>query len=97
MNLALGKFDEAVEMRFVAALEERIEQHRAQGRAKRKSQPRVHAVAQPAIHDLDERQVTFGDRFEEPVFLEKLFVLWMPHERQVRVQDQGEITLRTHK
>ena len=45
------------------------------------------------FHDLQQRHVGFGDGLEEPAFLQKLFVLRMPHERQVRVEDEREIAL----
>jgi hypothetical protein len=37
------------------------------------------------VHHLKQRDVAFGDGLEEPIFLEKLVVLRMPDERQVRV------------
>ena len=40
-------------------------------------------------HD-QQRNVGFGDRFEKPIFLEKIFVLGMAHERQVRVENESE-------
>ena len=42
---------------------------------------------------LEERQVGGGDRFVEPILLEEFFMLRVPHERQVRVQDEQDITL----
>jgi hypothetical protein len=75
----------------VAFLQQRIAQHRAQRRRQRHRQARVHAVALPAVHHLQERQVGFGDGFEQPAFLQKLFVLRMAHERQVRVEDDGKV------
>ena len=47
----------------------------------------------PAFHHLDERDVGFGDGLKEPVFLQKLLVLRVPHKRQVRVQHQSEMAL----
>ena len=44
------------------------------------------------LHHRDERKVRFGDGLEEPVFLEKLFVLRVPHERQMRVKNEREVT-----
>ena len=84
-------------MPLVTVLQQRIEQHRAQRRRERERQPRVHAVAQPAVHDLDQRDVGFGDGFEEPVFLQKFFVLRMAHERQMRVEDEGEVALHSRE
>jgi hypothetical protein len=42
---------------------------------------------------LQEGDVGFGDGFEEPVFLEKFFVLRMPDEREMSVEDEGEVAL----
>ena len=75
-------------MPLVTLAQQRIEQHRAKRRRKRERQPRVNAVALPAFQNLDERDVGFGDGLEEPVFLQKLFVFRMAHERQMRVQDE---------
>jgi hypothetical protein len=46
----------------------------------------------PAIEQLDQREVGFRDRLEQPRFLEELPMLRMPHERQVSMENQGEIT-----
>ena len=77
----------------VTVLQQRVQQHRAQRRRKRHRQARLHAVALPAFHHLDQRDVSFGDGLEEPVFLQKLLVFRMADERQVRVQDEGEMAL----
>ena len=44
------------------------------------------------LHHAQERQVGFGDGFEEPIFLEKIFVLRMPDKRQMRVEDEREMS-----
>src|SRR5216684_5665521 len=80
-------------MPYVAVLQKRIEQHGAERRAERERQARLHPAVQPAIHDLDERQVGFGDGLEEPVLLQKMLVLRMPDKRQMGVEDEGEVTL----
>jgi hypothetical protein len=41
---------------------------------------------------LQQRNVSLGDRLEEPVFLEEMLVLRMPDERQVRVENEREVT-----
>ena len=85
------------EMPHVTVLQQRVEQHRAERRREGEREARVHAVALPAFHDLDQRDVGFGDGFEQPVFLQKFFVLRMPHKRQMRVQDEGKIALHEPK
>jgi len=41
---------------------------------------------------LEQRDVSLGDRFKEPVFFEKVLVLGMPNEWQMRVKDEREMT-----
>ena len=47
-----------------------------------------------AVEELDERDVGFGDRLEEPALLQEAVVLGMADVGQVGVQDQQQITLR---
>ena len=93
MDFLLGQFDQLVQVPRVTVLQQRIEQHRAERRREREREPGVHAVALPALHRPEQRQIGFGDGLEQPVLLEKLLVLRMPDERQVRVKDEGEIAL----
>src|SRR6185503_2114596 len=86
MDFAFRKLDQRVEMIFVAVLQQWVQKHGAQGRAQRKRESRVHAFAEPSVHDLDQGEVAFGHGFKEPVFLQKLFVLGMPDERKMRVK-----------
>ena len=76
-------------MAHVAAAQQLVLQHRAERRRDRHRQLERHAIAQQPLHHRDERDVGFGDRFEEPVFLEELVVLRMAHERQVRVKNRA--------
>ena len=93
MNFFFSEIDQAVEMPEITFLQERIEQHRAKRRRQREREARLHSVAQPAVHFLNERDVSFRDRFEQPVFFQKLFVLRMPDKRQMRVKNECEIAL----
>ena len=93
MDFLFREFDEAFEVALVTVLQQRIEQHGAKRGRERERQARVHAVAQPAVHDLNQRDVGFGDGFKEPVFLQKLVVFRMAHKRQMRVEDEREIAL----
>ena len=45
------------------------------------------------VEELDQRNVGFGDRLEEPPFLEEAIVFRMPHVGQMSVQDQQQVTL----
>ena len=89
VNFLFGQLDEAVQMPLVAVAQQRVAQHGAQRRRERQRQGRVHAVAPPAFHDLEQRKIGFGDGFKQPAFLQKLFMFRMAHKRQVRVQDEG--------
>jgi hypothetical protein len=40
---------------------------------------------------LQQRDVTLGDRLEEPVFFEEMFVFRMPDEGQVGVENEREM------
>src|SRR5688572_13961535 len=88
MDLALGKFDETFEVTQITLLQEGVEQHRAERGRERDGKARVHAVAQPALHDLDERKVGFGNGFVEPVLFKEALVLRVAHKRQVRVENE---------
>src|SRR5207244_8601753 len=46
--------------------------------------------AEQALHHLQEWNIALADCFEEPVFFVKEFVLGMSHERQMRVENEGE-------
>ena len=93
MDFFFREFDQALEVPLVTVLQERVEQHGAKRGRKREREARVHAVAQPAVHGLDQRDVGFGDGFEEPVFLEELLVFGMAHKGQMRVKHEGEVAL----
>ena len=91
MRFLLRQFDQAIEMPHVAVLQQRVEQHRTERWRERERQARLHALAQPVVHDLDERDITLRHGLEKPVLLQKLFVVRMPDKRQVRVQDEGKV------
>jgi hypothetical protein len=50
------------------------------------------SASQPSMN-LDQRDVSLGDRLKKPVFLEKFLVLRVAHKRQVRVQHEGKVAL----
>ena len=93
MDLFIGQFNQPLEMAHVAILQQRIQQHGAERRGHGQRHPRVHAIAHPALHHLDQRDVVFSDRLEKPVFLKEPLVLRMAHKRQVSVQYKGKVTL----
>ena len=93
MRFFFGEVDEFIEVPHVAVLQQRVEEHGAQRRREGEGEPRFHAVALPALHHLEQGNVGLGDGLEEPGFLQKLLVFGMPDERQMRVEDEGEVAL----
>jgi hypothetical protein len=91
-GLALRQRDRAIEIPHITLQEQLVLQHRAQRWRDRHGQLERHAVANQPLHHPEQREVAFGYRLEEPVFLEKLVMLRMPDERQVRVKDEREVT-----
>ena len=83
----LDQFEQPGEVPLVTILQEWIEQHRTDRGRERDGEPRIHPLPQPAIHDLDQGKVAFGDGFKEPVLFQKPFVLRMAHVRQMGVQN----------
>ena len=78
-------------MAHVALAQKLVLQHRAQGRRERHGEFERHIVVHQPLHHLQKRDVRLGDGLEEPIFLEKMLVLGVPNERQVRVQNEREI------
>ena len=46
----------------------------------------------PAFQELQQRHVGFRDGLEQPVLFQELLVLRVPDKRQVRVEDEGQVT-----
>ncbi len=71
----------------VAVLQKRVCQHLAKRRRDVHSKARRCSHFMQILEDEDERQIDFRNRFVEPVFLQKLWMLRVTHKWQVRVQD----------
>jgi len=93
LDFLVGELDQALQLPEVAALEERVREHRAERRRQRHREAEVDAVVEQPVHHVDERDVGLGDRLVEPVLLEEVLVLRMPDEGEVRVEDQREVAL----
>ena len=93
MNFLVGQVDQAVQVTLVAPAQHRIKEHGAQCRRQGQGHVRRDAVPFPTFQNLDDRQVGFRDGFKQPGFLQKFFVLGMAHIGQVRVENDGQITL----
>ena len=80
-------------MADIAFAQEFVLQHRAQRRRQRHRELKPNVVVHEPLHHLQQRDVSFGDRLEEPVFFEKMLVLRMPNEWQVRVEDKRKMAV----
>src|SRR5207237_5746610 len=89
---AQREIDQKIEMPDVALTQKFVSQHRAKSRRERHREFKRNVVVHQPLHHLQHRNVSFGDRLEEPVFLKKMLVLGMPDERQVRVKNEREMT-----
>jgi hypothetical protein len=86
-----GEVDEFIEVYMVALLEERIEEHGAESGGESEGERGADLIAEPALEDVDEGEVGFGDGLEQPAFFEETFVFRVANEREVRVEHQGEV------
>ena len=87
LHFAPRQRDQPVKIALVAHAQQLVVQHRNERRRDRHRELERHAVAHEPVHHFDERNVSLGDGFEEPVLFVEFFVLRMPDERQMRVQD----------
>ena len=87
MNFLFGELDQAVQVPREPFLQQRVQQHGAQRRRESERQSRVHVVAQPAVHHLDQRDVGLDDGFKQPVFLQELFMFRMTDKREMGVEN----------
>ena len=93
-DFARREIDRAFEMTHITFAQQRILQHRAKWWRDADRELERHAVVYEPLHHRDERDVTFRDRLEEPVFLEEFVVLRMTNEWQMRVKNEREMTHR---
>ena len=92
VELLFGKLDQPVEIEGVALLQEIVGEHRDERRRERDRAAVRDAVGDQTLEHLQERQVRSGDAFVEPLLLHHRWVLGMPDERQVGVQDEREVS-----
>ncbi len=96
VDFLVGQLDRLVDAADIAVLQKLVAQHRGQRRRDRHGQPEIAAVVEQSVHHVDERNVGFRDGLIQPVFLEKLVVLGMPDEGEMRVEEESEIALGCH-
>src|SRR4051812_6985627 len=92
LDLLSGQANHSLEVAQISLLEQLVAEHGAKRGRQRHRQPESDLFLGQPPHHTQERQIGFGDGFEEPVFLEKILVLRMPDEWQMRVQDERERT-----
>jgi hypothetical protein len=92
LDLALRQSNRAVEVSDVAIAQQLVLQHRAERGRDRHRQLERHLVPEEPLHHREERDVAFGYRLEEPIFLEKFLMLGVPDKRQMRVKNEREVT-----
>ncbi len=78
-------------MPHVASLEQLVLQHRAERWRDAHRELERHGVAPEPLKHVQEWDVRFGDRLEEPIFFEKLLVLRVPNEWQMCVENEREV------
>ena len=71
-------------------MQQLVAQHRAEGRGEREREPEIDALLDQPPHHPEEREISFADRLEEPVFFEEIFVFRVSDERQMGVENEGE-------
>ena len=92
LDLLLGQLDQLVEVLGVAELEQIVGQHRQQRRRNRHGGAERDVIADQPLERLQQRQVRAGDRLVQPLLLHHRRIFGVTDERQVRVQDQREVS-----
>src|SRR3954470_21914994 len=87
LHLSLGEANRPLQMAQVTVAQKVVGQHRAERRRNAKGKLKRHPIADQPLHHAEERDVSFSDGLEEPVFFEKFLVLRMPDKRQMRVKN----------
>src|SRR4051812_31076392 len=80
-----------LQMIFEPRSKQPIAEHRQQRRRDRNREPVPHVFPLETIEQIDEGKVTLPERLVEPAFLERPFVLRMPHVRKVRVKNDRDV------
>ncbi len=93
-DFLIRQFHPALEIAPVAGLQQRIVQHFRQRRRDGDGKAAGHFVLRQSDENGNQRKVTLSDGFEEPVFLQKSWVLGMADKGKVGMQDDGKKALR---
>ena len=91
LPLARSKIDQELEMSHVTVAQQRVLKHGAERRCNRHREFELHSIVDESLHHAQQWDVRFGDRLEEPLFLEEMLVLRMANERKMSVKNDGEM------
>ena len=86
-TLALGQAQQHVQVPYTSLPEQRIFHHVGQGRRDRQRQFEGRSLGPQPIEELDQRDVRFRHRLEEPPLFQKQVVFRMADVRQMGVQN----------
>ena len=92
VELFVGEFDLFFQPVNIAILKQGIPEHGAEWRSHRHRESEVHTVPYEPLHHIKEREISFGDRLVQPIFLEKLGIFGMAYEGKVGVEDGSYVT-----
>jgi len=92
LDLVLAEFDQRVEVAGDALLQEVVAQHAEQRRGEAQRAAERDAVGGEPLERAQQRQVGVRHRLVEPSLLHDRRILRMAEERQVGVEDEGEIS-----
>jgi hypothetical protein len=91
-DVVFGEEDGALEVIDEATLEEGVAEHGAESRGEGAGDLEIgDAVVFEPGEDVEERDVGFGEGFEEPVFFEETRVLGVTDVGEMGVEDEGEV------
>ena len=90
-SFARSKIDQQLEVLDVTLAQQLILKHSAERRRNRQREFKPHGIVDESLHHPQQRDVRFGDRLKQPLFLEKMLVLRMTNEREMSVKNEGEM------
>ncbi len=92
LSLAVGEIKQKIDMSHVTLSQKLILEHCAKRRRERHGEPEGDTFVHQSLHHAQQRNVSLGDRLEEPILLEKMLVFRMPNEWQMSVENERERT-----
>ena len=84
-SFARSKVDQKIQVSDVTLAQQLVLKHCAERRRNRHREFKRHQIVDESLHHVQQRDVRFGDRLKQPIFLEELLVLRMTNERKMRV------------